>query len=157
MPYLIDGHNLIGQLPDITLDDPDDEARLVQKLTGFVARVRKKCVVVFDAGLPGGASRLSTHQVEVIFASHLSSADKVIIERIEGIHNPQEWTVVSSDGRVIEAARRRKIKTLRSVEFAKLLQTVTPAPHPGIDIAADTRLSDAEINEWLRLFDQNAE
>ena len=33
--YLIDGHNLIGQLPDLSLTDPDDEAKLVQKLTGF--------------------------------------------------------------------------------------------------------------------------
>ena len=37
MNYLIDGHNLIGQLPDISLDDPNDEALLVQKLSGFCA------------------------------------------------------------------------------------------------------------------------
>jgi S-adenosylhomocysteine hydrolase len=34
MPYMIDGHNLIGKLPDISLDDPNDEALLVQKLAG---------------------------------------------------------------------------------------------------------------------------
>jgi hypothetical protein len=32
MPFLIDGHNLIGALPDLDLDDPDDEARLVERL-----------------------------------------------------------------------------------------------------------------------------
>ena len=35
MPYLIDGHNLIACLPDISLDDPNDEAQLVNKLKGF--------------------------------------------------------------------------------------------------------------------------
>ena len=60
MAYLIDGHNLIGQLPDLSLNDPNDEAKLVQKLIGFAARQQKRVVVVFDSGLPGGKSRLST-------------------------------------------------------------------------------------------------
>jgi len=32
MPYLIDGHNLIAQMPGFSLSDPDDEARLVLRL-----------------------------------------------------------------------------------------------------------------------------
>ncbi len=32
MHYLIDGHNLIAQISDISLDDPDDEAKLVLRL-----------------------------------------------------------------------------------------------------------------------------
>ena len=27
MPYLIDGHNLIAQMPGLSLSDPDDEVR----------------------------------------------------------------------------------------------------------------------------------
>lgn len=153
MPYLIDGHNLIGRLPDIDLNDPNDEALLVQKLTGFVARTRKKCVVVFDAGLPGGESRLSTHGVKVIFASHLSNADQVIIERIGKTANPTTWTVVSSDNRVLDAADRRKMKTLRAAEFAEILRRPTLPGQPGVDIAADVHLSDDEVDDWLRLFD----
>ena len=38
MPFLIDGHNLIGRMPGISLDDPDDEARLVAQLRAFCAR-----------------------------------------------------------------------------------------------------------------------
>ena len=40
MFYLIDGHNLIGQLADIDLDDPNDESLLVQKLNGWTSRTR---------------------------------------------------------------------------------------------------------------------
>ena len=58
MPYLIDGHNLIACLPDIDLDDPNDEARLVNRLKGFAAKARSKCIVVFDHGLPGGPLKL---------------------------------------------------------------------------------------------------
>ena len=152
MPYLIDGHNLIGRLPDVDLNDPNDEALLVQQLTGFVARTRKNCLVVFDAGLPGGQSRLSTQGVKVVFASHLSSADQVIIQRIGKMTNPTAWTVVSSDNRVLDAAARRKMKTLRSAEFAELLRRPTPPGQPGVDIAADVHLSDDEVDAWLRLF-----
>jgi len=35
MPLLIDGHNLIGQIPDISLSDPDDEAKLVLLLRRY--------------------------------------------------------------------------------------------------------------------------
>jgi uncharacterized protein len=152
MPYLIDGHNLIGILPDISLDDPDDEAQLVQKLTGFVARTRHKCVVVFDHGLPGGGSKMSTSGVHVIFASHRSSADRVIMDRIHKERNPRMWIVVSSDNNVLEVARRRRMQTLRSPQFARLLDRPAPPPVPGVDESADVRLSPEEVDEWLDLF-----
>lgn len=155
MPYLIDGHNLIGQLPDISLDDPNDEALLVQKLTGFVARTRQKCVVVFDSGLPGGESRLSTHGVKVIFASHLTNADQVLLERIKKCGHPQAWTVVSSDHHILNAAVRRGMNTLRSTAFADLLQRPASPPKPGIDEDANVHLSRDEVDEWLRLFKKN--
>ncbi len=47
MPLLIDGHNLIGRLPDLRLDDPDDEAKLVARLRTYCARTRKRITAVF--------------------------------------------------------------------------------------------------------------
>ncbi len=153
MMYLIDGHNLIGQLPGIDLDDPDDEALLVQQLIGFTARTRNRCVVVFDQGLPGGESRMSTRSVKVVFASHHSSADKVMMARITGLQEPGEWTVVSSDNAVLNAARRRKIHTLKASEFATILRRPPEPDKPGPDEAADLRLSSSEVDEWMSLFD----
>src|SRR5262245_17638894 len=87
MPYLIDGHNLIARLPDINLADPHDEAELVLRLRSFAARSKKQCVVIFDQGLPGGQSSLSTHSVKVIFATAFqTTADRIIQERIH--HTP---------------------------------------------------------------------
>lgn len=151
MPYMIDGHNLIGQLPDISLDDPNDEAELVQKLIGFAARTGKQCVVVFDYGLPGGKSRMSTRAVQVVFASQRSSADRVMLERIGKIKDPRQWTVVSSDHEVLETAKTRKMRTLTSAEFADLLRA---PPKPVIDAGeqADVNLSSDEVDEWLDFF-----
>ncbi len=151
MTYMIDGHNLIGQLPDISLEDPNDEALLVQKLVGFAARTGKKCLVVFDYGLPGGSSRMSTRSVQVVFASGRSSADRVMMERIRKIPDPLGWTVVSSDNDVLTTARLRRMGTLHSDEFAALMQA---PPKPKIDAgeAADVHLSENEVDEWLDLF-----
>lgn len=151
MAYMIDGHNLIGQLPDISLDDPNDEAKLIQKLASFAARTGKRCLVVFDHGLPGGTSRMSSRAVQVVFASARSSADRVMMERIRKIPDPIGWTVVSSDRDVQAVARSRRMNTLHSEEFVHLLQA---PPRPKIDAgeAADVQLSDAEVDEWLDLF-----
>lgn len=151
MPYLIDGHNLIGQLPDISLDDPNDEAMLVQRLKGFTARTQKRCVVVFDHGVPGGVSRLSSQAVQVVFASQRSNADRVMIDRIGKIRDAHEWTVVTSDREVLAVARERHMKTLSAEEFIRLMQA---PPKPVVDAgeAADVQLSDKEVDEWLDVF-----
>jgi predicted RNA-binding protein with PIN domain len=152
MPYLIDGHNLIGKLPDISLDDPNDEALLVQKLTGFVVRTQQKCVVVFDHGIPGGVSKMSTYGVQVVFASAHSNADNVIIDRIAKTKNPKQWIVVSEDNRVLSAAKRHTMQTLKSTQFARMIDRPPPPPKPGLDVAEDVHLSEDEVNEWLDLF-----
>jgi predicted RNA-binding protein with PIN domain len=149
MPYLIDGHNLIGQLPDLNLDDPDDEAKLVQKLMGFVARTKARCIVVFDHGLPAGLSRMSTGGVKVIFASHQEDADTVIIRRIFKEKNPRIWTVVSNDHRVLNTAKRQGMIALKSIEFVSIL------PKPDVSEAADVKLTSSEVDEWLTLFNDD--
>ncbi len=153
MTYLIDGHNLIGQLADLTLTDPNDEAKLVQKLIGFAARTGKRCVVVFDRGLPGGKSRFSTSRVEVVFASERSSADDVMKARIRQERDPGQWVVVSNDREVLDAARSRRMTTLTSAEFAPQLRP-PPARDPEADAgeAADVHLSAEELEAWLKIF-----
>lgn len=153
MPYLIDGHNLIGKLPDIDLTDPNDEAKLVQKLIGFCGRHQTQVVVVFDQGLPGGKSRMSTRKVTVVFASHRSNADRVMMERIRKTRDPANWTVVSSDNEVLATGRRYKMNTIKAAQFAQMLERPAPPPRPGRDVAVDVRLSGKEVDEWLSLFD----
>ncbi|MCB9458858.1 MAG: NYN domain-containing protein [Anaerolineaceae bacterium] len=154
MPYLIDGHNLISYLKDIELDDPNDEAKLVIKLKGFAARTRKKCVVIFDHGLPGGASRLSSSHVTVVFASAAATnADRIIMERIRETQDRKGWTVVSSDREVLDAAELHGLKGMRSVDFAQLLAR---PQRPGADTATNAYVSPKEVSEWLDVFGDDA-
>ncbi len=148
MPYLIDGHNLIGALPDIELTDPHDEAKLVLKLRGWAARKRTRIVVVFDGGLPGGRSRtLSGGPIEAIFAARGHTiADRVIIARLRRLPDPGNWTVVSSDHEVLDFARRRGARVLTAQEFAERLEPQLAAP------SKPERLSPEEIADFLALF-----
>jgi predicted RNA-binding protein with PIN domain len=152
MALLIDGHNLISALPDIDLDDPHDEAKLVEKLKGYCGRTGKSCTVVFDQGIPGGQSRdLSAGPVRVIFAAaYRTSADRVIRERIREARDPGALTVVSSDHEVRAAALQRNMRVLTSEAFADLMhEAMTPE---GDDETDDVHLSEAEVNDWLRFF-----
>jgi predicted RNA-binding protein with PIN domain len=147
---LIDGHNLIGKLPDIDLSDPDDEAQLVLKLRTYCARTRKRVTVIFDHGLPGGKSHeLSGGGVDVRFASAGRTADGVIRERIRRSRNPRGLTVVTSDNRIIGDAQRSGARVVRSEEFANQL---SKRPEPG-EAPDDGKPSGGdEVGYWLLQF-----
>ncbi|NJL93525.1 MAG: NYN domain-containing protein [Anaerolineae bacterium] len=123
MHYLVDGHNLIAHHPEISLEDPHDEALLIEKLRGFAVRTRKKVVVVFDGGLPGGVSpRLSNSLVQAKFASSgQTSADEIIQGMLHRAKTPQAVTLVSSDREIILIAEARGAQVLSAAAFIQLL------------------------------------
>ena len=152
MPLLIDGHNLIGRLPDLRLDDPDDEAKLVARLRTYCARTRKRITVVFDRGLPGGHSwELSGGGVEVVFAATGHTADGILCERVRQARDPRGLTIVTSDREVISVAQARGARVVRSEEFVAQLGVKVEAKVEA-EVKADVRLSAQEVEEWLRMF-----
>ena len=160
MHYLIDGHNLIGQMPDIHLDDPDDEVKLVLRLRRWAARGRKRrLIVVFDRGLPGGRDKgLSTGNVKVIFASSSQQADTVLMGRIEQVRNPGDYTLVSSDRRIRQVAEARRMPIWSSQEFAArmmvdLAESSSGAGQTAVTPVDDPQLSADELAMWLDLFE----
>lgn len=155
MPLLIDGHNLIGKLPGLSLADPDDEARLVALLRAYVARTGRQVVVVFDPGdaaTPSlwGESRHREGKLEVVFAPAGRKADDVLRERIAHARDKQGLILVTSDAAVAHFARRCGLPNVRSAEwFADELRrafaTNQPSPKPET-------LNRREVEAWLALF-----
>lgn len=157
MHYLIDGHNLIAKTPGIDLSDPDDEAQLVLRLRRWTAASRKRRVTVyFDGGLPGGpAHDLSGARLKVIFASTGRSADDLILNRIRKVKNPPEFTVVSSDREILDAAEKRKMPTIPSESFAGNLEEVAAErarPEEPTSPSDEPLLSEDEVAQWMELF-----
>lgn len=157
MNYLIDGHNLIARTPDLSLADPDDEAKLAQLLRRWaLADPRRRVTVIFDAGLPGGESyHLSGSGVKAIFASGGRSADDLLIRRIEQIKNPAEFVVVSSDRAVTAAAQRRRVAVQHSEAFAAAMmadRTFADRAKPPPERPDAPAMGADEMQEWLALF-----
>lgn len=149
MPLLIDGHNLIGQMPDLRLDDPDDEAKLVARLRTYCAREDKRATVVFDHGLPGGWSEaLSGGGVRVVFASAGRNADGILRERIRNARDPRGLMVITSDRAVIAAAKAGKVRVMQAEVFAARLGT----PADAAESEQGPQLSPEEVEEWMQVF-----
>jgi uncharacterized protein len=147
---LIDGHNLIGQMEDIHLDDPDDEARLVARLHRYALAGGHHVTVIFDAGSPGETSTLSRGPVQAVFAPAGSSADQLIIKRLGRIRDRQAWLVVTSDRQILAAAQARHLRTEPSQAFAARLQA--PPAEPAAPDPRQLPPSDQEVEMWLRRF-----
>lgn len=158
MPYLIDGHNLIGQMTTIRLDDPDDEAKLAIYLRSYSARLNKRFHVVFDGGLPAGTSPLSTSRVKIYFASADSSADNVLKMMIRNTKDGSNWTLVTSDRVIVEQARRQRMRCVNSSTFARQLEDFHSRQNKAEDenivppTKIDPKLSKSEVDEWLDIF-----
>ena len=149
MPILIDGHNLIGKIPSISLQDPDDEEQLVRSLIAYRARTGRQITVVFD---PGGAFSLPESRryggVEVVYPPHGSDADATIARRVRRSRDRNSWLVVTSDqelGRTVAALGAR---VLSAEAFAADLDP------PAMDATGwkDTQLAPEEVEAWLDLF-----
>lgn len=159
VPLLIDGHNLIGSgmLEGISLEDEDDELRLVTRLRVWRSNYKGEMTVVFDRGIVGGASReLSGSGVKVIFARDPQEADDWIKRRI---HTRQPGlTVVTNDWALRQEAKLHEVDTWRPEEFVWRMQSGQAEPKkesgPTVEPGAETdiQLSDVELSEWMQIF-----
>jgi len=157
MNLLVDGHNLIGQIPEISLADPDDEAQLVLLLRRYAAAKRgRKIVVVFDRGMYGHPQNLNGYGVTCYFARSPQDADTQIIRRLDGLRGRRDWAVVTSDRAIRQAADEREVRVIDARVFAGQLRA-PPAAAKAPPEKRETPLSQAEVEEWLRLFGESGE
>ena len=152
---LIDGHNLIGQMPDLRLDDPDDEEKLLLRLKSYRGRTGRRVVVFFDPGAAySSPNRKSDGGISIRRAGTGQRADDLIVQHVLHHHNPRELTVVTSDRAIRDSVLGQGAKTVDSATFAADLagsgsRRVWPRRDSG---SQDRRLSVEEIQEWLEVF-----
>ena len=155
MPILIDGHNLIGQIADLDLSDPDDEAKLVQRLRVYRNVANQPITVIFDHGEAyTPPQNLSGGGVEVVFSALDSDADRLIARRVRAEANPGQLVVVSSDLELQSIARRAGAKTLTAQEFAaQMARNHAPKHKRRKRVRQEPKLSAREVDEWLEIFE----
>ncbi len=153
MPLLIDGHNLIGQMSDIRLSDPDDEAKLVQRLQSYYRLTREPITVVFDSGAVQGIGKPAAGPgVTVIYASSNEDADAVIRRRIERERTPRSLTVISGDRRITDLAQVCGAPVIKSRDFAQqMAERLNPTANPAREDDKPKTTSD-DVDYWLGIF-----
>ena len=152
MPLLIDGHNLIGHLPDLSLSDPRDEVKLVARLQAYAARSERRITVVFDPGpqaVPPALQRRSRYgYVEVIYADPGQKADDVIRSIVGATRDRQGLLVVTSDGALANFTRQCGVRVVSASQFAKAL--IDNAPRRPSDEKPTS--SQDDVAAWLAIF-----
>jgi predicted RNA-binding protein with PIN domain len=151
LPYIIDGHNLIGAMKQIRLDDPDDEMLLVGELRRYCARTRRQVTVYFDRGAPAMQAPKDAGRLSVRFIRPPRSADQAIVQHLARLKgSARNWTVVSSDQEVQAVARRTGARVLSSHEFARSMSESDARSDqrekPGDDLTED------DVKHWQELF-----
>ncbi len=149
--YIIDGYNLLYQMPEIRkLMERDLEGArrmLIQKLQCFVQHESAELVVVFDgdkrSSMPEGNPSL-----RILYSRYPEKADPMIRTLISRMAS-EECVVVSSDNEIRRYAQLYSCKAMHSVQFARL---ITSKPSLTMDLKADPSVSNEEMEEWLKLF-----
>lgn len=156
MPFIIDGHNLIAQVPGLDLSDPDDEMQLIEILQQYGRLHRKgKIECYFDnAPFREGQYLQRFGQVQVYFVRQGSTADAAIEKRLAQLgKEARNWQVVSSDRRVQQAARAAGAKAVSSESFVQELRKVISTKGSRTKDADDAgKLDEDEIRFWLDRF-----
>jgi predicted RNA-binding protein with PIN domain len=153
---IIDGHNL---LHSIQKEDPDSgpigDVQLCHIIGRYLKLIGEKGEVIFDGTGPrdkGGFDNISN--LEVFFAGLRSDADTVIEDKIKASTAPRRLTIVSSDKRLRDAARKRKATAVKSQVFwdnvHKQLSRKNKVKEPP---AKREGISESETEQWLKFFD----
>ncbi len=151
---VIDGHNLIGQMVEISLSDPHDEEKLIKRLEEYHREKGTPIVVVFDPGQTSPPTkRLQGKGIKVLFAPPGSKADTMIINLVKKSPYPKGLTIVSSDREVRRAARARRAKMMTAQRFARILSRPKKPPLTEPTIK-EKGLSSSEVKEWMAIFEK---
>jgi predicted RNA-binding protein with PIN domain len=164
--WLIDGYNVCFAVGLIPSQVKEDELR--QGRVALLAAIReglpdqdvRETVVVFDSRvdlkLPD-EPEVAAFPGEVRFSAKYREADDLIEELIRGERRPEKLTVVSSDGRIARAARRRKATSLsneawwEALRDGKLWKRPAP-PEPAAKPTSKPLPSAEETAKWSEVF-----
>lgn len=157
MALLIDGHNLIGQMPSVSLGDSDDEEALVRLLRAYQARSGKAVTVVFDPGSGSALTqRFQSGGVHIVFAAPGSTADEVIVRRVKKSRNRQSILVVTADRALADTVKGLGARVQDARDFGANLEQ-----HAGKRLSEDPPvwkerpLSPEEVEAWLSMFERD--
>jgi predicted RNA-binding protein with PIN domain len=155
MPYLIDGNNLIGHMPDLSLKNRIDRRRLLQRLLAFQTVKNTRIILVFD-GPPDddfAPERFQDIPFSVRFPTPEESADSVIKDIISLETDLRQFFVVSSDREIGRYAHAKGAKSIKCEAFLRELKAARKEYREGREMEKTERPpSPLEVKLWDDIF-----
>jgi predicted RNA-binding protein with PIN domain len=155
MVFIIDGHNLLHSIHKEDSDSgPISDVRLCRVISGYLKLTGEKGEIIFDGTGPRDKSGFDNiSNLEVFFAGPRRDADTVIEDKIKASTAPRRLTIVSSDRRLRDAARKRKATLIKSQVFWDNLRKQLSRKKTITEPVGKRRgLSDGETEQWLKFF-----
>lgn len=155
MPYVIDGNNLVGCSPDISLKDPNARDRVIRIVKRFQENRNNSVVIVFDGAPDAGVRRWEeSTKLTVIYPKGGNTADDEIKEILDGFHYFKDVVLVSSDRELKTFAKKKGARTVNSIEFYYELKRFSHihVKREESQKRIEAELSDSEVDQWLKVF-----
>jgi uncharacterized protein len=152
MHWMIDGHNLIPNVPGISLHDLDDEAALIEWLSVYTRKTQDEIELFFDKGNTGSLKPRHINRIQVTFVPSHRTADQAIIDRLRGLGGKAaDYTVVSSDHVIQVNARAVRAKVMESKAFVqRVLEKLSEETPTG---TGKNGIPDDELQWWVDFFE----
>jgi predicted RNA-binding protein with PIN domain len=157
MPYIIDGDNVIGSSPDISLEDPKARPKLIYIIRKFQENKKNKVTIVFDGMPESGVQREDISEKFCIrYPLPGSSADDEIKRILNGFHYFKDVILVTSDRDLRTFAKKKGARLINSIEFYFELKRVSRIHGKKEETKKriDTQLSDTEVEQWMKIFER---
>ena len=150
MLYLVDGNNVMALKRGWHRDKVAARRELIRELAVLVECRKVKITVVFDGApdeaFPDGARYKSVH---IFYARLGSNADSRIKDMIRSSSFKRDMVVVSSDKELVSFASRQGTRTMRSLQFRRMLTEVETARDQAELPRTD---GPVDVEEWLNYF-----
>jgi predicted RNA-binding protein with PIN domain len=158
MPTIIDGNNLIGSSPDISLGDPLAREKMLQLIKNYQKNKNTNLIIVFD-GKPDSIyhDQSSEEKLSVVYPGFGYSADDEIKKILSGYSDYKTVTLVSSDRELKDYAKKMGAKTINSIEFyfeLKKVYRISGNRQEKLKRIHGT-ISKQEVEKWMKIFDND--
>lgn len=157
MPYLIDGNNLIGHMPDLSLKNRVDRRRLLQRLLAFQNIKSTRVILVFD-GPPDqdfAPEKFQGIPFSVRFPAPEESADSVIQDIISRETDLRQFFVVSSDREIGRFARSKGARSIKCEQFLRELKAARKEYRKNREMEKSEKPpSPLEVKLWDEIFQE---
>jgi len=157
---IIDGNNLLHAVRSLGPTRPPGRERLVKIIEHWAAQHGHQVTLVFDGPAPTGpfAGQMHSDRLEMMFSGQ-RTADDCIVERLNGLRNPDRVQVVSDDTAIRHAARERRCRTVATTALIAALfpPGSKPAPKEKARPPGEKPSEfESEKEKWLEAFDDHA-